>query len=491
MYNSAVRVRLNILYNFGGGVAPILVSILTIPAYLRIIGDARYGILSIIWMVFGYFGLFDFGLSRATAHRLSKIRDHELRARATVFYTAVGLNAALGVSVATVFYIVTLPTMSVFLSNSAPLHDEILTSLPWIAGFFPLALLSGVLVGTMEAEERFLELNIQQVAGSILLQCLPLVFVYCSGPSLEHAVLGAIAARTASTAWLGFSCFRWVFPAGRPTIRMHDACELLRYGAWITVSNGLGPLLVSVDQLIIGLMLGPSAVAYYSVPFSMAMKMLIAPAAITRALFPRFSRVSHAETEILSRRSLMTLTSVMTLICVPAILIADPGLRWWISENFAHESHLTAEILLVGTWINGLAMLPFTLLQGRNRPDVIAKLHALEILPFIVVLWLCIKTMGQSGAALAWCIRVAADGGLMFLAAGYRAGSLKDLLLPALTVLGALAMSEFGRPNAVSTFSLVFVLGLMFWVSKHDEVLSAIITHGAQRILIAVLRTGE
>jgi O-antigen/teichoic acid export membrane protein len=172
-------------------------------------------------------------------------------------------------------------------------------------------------------------------------------------------------------------------------------------------------------------------------------------------------------------------------------LIADPGLRWWISENFAHESHLTAEILLVGTWINGLAMLPFTLLQGRNRPDVIAKLHALEILPFIVVLWLCIKTMGQSGAALAWCIRVAADGGLMFLAAGYRAGSLKDLLLPALTVLGALAMSEFGRPNAVSTFSLVFVLGLMFWVSKHDEVLSAIITHGAQRILIAVLRTGE
>src|SRR5215216_2968176 len=94
----------NIVYNIIGASLPILVAVLTIPVYLRVIGEARYGVLSLIWLVFGYFGLFDFGLSRATAHRLSLLRGSGMKIRASIFYTALCLNVAIGLSVAGIFY---------------------------------------------------------------------------------------------------------------------------------------------------------------------------------------------------------------------------------------------------------------------------------------------------------------------------------------------------------------------------------------------------
>src|SRR3982074_967156 len=94
----------NVVYNIIGASIPTLVAVLTIPVYLREIGEARYGILSLIWLVFGYFGLFDFGLSRATAHRLSMLRSSGMKTRASIFYTAVCLNIAIGLSVAGIFF---------------------------------------------------------------------------------------------------------------------------------------------------------------------------------------------------------------------------------------------------------------------------------------------------------------------------------------------------------------------------------------------------
>jgi O-antigen/teichoic acid export membrane protein len=470
---SASRLKYNTLYNLTGAVIPIIAAILTIPAYLREIGEARYGILSLIWLIFGYFGLFDFGLSRATAHRLSMLRNSEKQDQATVFYSAVCLNTVLGLSVAGVFYLAAIPILNMNMNASTPLRGEILESLPWIAAFFPIALLNGVLVGCMEAHERFLQLNIQQVIGAILLQCLPLAFLYWLGSSLEFAVLGAIAARTFAIAWLALDCFGWAFSAGRPHVDRAHIKELLRYGGWITISNSLGPILTSVDQFVIGFLLSASAVAHYSVPFSMATKLLILPASLTRASFPRLSSLETIDAQELSHKSLIILSATMVVVCVPAILLANVGLKLWIGSDFAHEAHLVAELLLLGTWINGLALVPFTLLQGQNRPDIIAKLHAIEVLPFILLLLLFIQMFGLAGAAIAWCLRVLVDGGLMFCSAGFKARALKDLVAPGLAVLMAFSVAEIIGPDVISALAWsAGILSCLFaWMLNRDEVL--------------------
>jgi len=55
----------NTVFNFIGQTIPALVAIVTIPYIIHGLGVERFGILSLVWVVLGYFNLFDLGLGRA------------------------------------------------------------------------------------------------------------------------------------------------------------------------------------------------------------------------------------------------------------------------------------------------------------------------------------------------------------------------------------------------------------------------------------------
>src|SRR5699024_11642485 len=56
----------NTLINVAGRSLPLLFAIAAIPFVIDGLGTARFGVLTIVWIVIGYFGLFDMGLGRAT-----------------------------------------------------------------------------------------------------------------------------------------------------------------------------------------------------------------------------------------------------------------------------------------------------------------------------------------------------------------------------------------------------------------------------------------
>jgi O-antigen/teichoic acid export membrane protein len=52
----------NVFWNLLGMGIPLLVAIFTIPLLIDGLGISRYGILTIVWMIIGYFNLFDLGI---------------------------------------------------------------------------------------------------------------------------------------------------------------------------------------------------------------------------------------------------------------------------------------------------------------------------------------------------------------------------------------------------------------------------------------------
>src|SRR6202011_3165766 len=87
-------------------VVPLLVALVTVPIYIREIGAARYGVLSIVWILLGYFGFFDFGLSRASANALAKLVDAHKEERGKVLVTSLCLNLGLGAAGGVILYCV-------------------------------------------------------------------------------------------------------------------------------------------------------------------------------------------------------------------------------------------------------------------------------------------------------------------------------------------------------------------------------------------------
>ena len=56
----------NTVLNFIGQVVPLFVAVIAIPFIIRGLGADRFGILSLAWIIIGYFSIINLGLGRAT-----------------------------------------------------------------------------------------------------------------------------------------------------------------------------------------------------------------------------------------------------------------------------------------------------------------------------------------------------------------------------------------------------------------------------------------
>jgi O-antigen/teichoic acid export membrane protein len=428
------RLKSNFAFTVIGMVIPIAIALVTVPLYISYIGAARYGVLSIIWIFLGYFGFLDFGLSRASANALAKLAHASKKEWDGVLLTSLYLNLLLGAIGGIVLYFAGKLLLHYVLPVTDTINAEVETAYPWIASMLPLALLAGVSRGAIESRERFFVINVLDLIGFILGQFIPILCVIIAGPSLAFVIPAAFLARALSVAlnlgWIiRVEKLRkfWAFDRSRLK-------ELLGFGAWVSVTNVVSPLLTSIDQFLVGSTIGAVAVAYYAVSMNLVTRGQIFAPALARILFPRFSRLPPDEAMLLAKKAVVALGYGFGAICGPAIIIGGPFMELWMGADFASHATPVIEMLLIGTWINGIALIPYSLLHGQGRPDLVAILHALELLPFIVILWLLVHQFGLTGAALAWTGRVAIDAALLFSAARFSPYPLLRLI-PALVLV--------------------------------------------------------
>ena len=91
----------NTVLNLFGLALPLAVGFVTIPMVVRALGNERFGILALVWVVFGYFGLFDLGLGRTTTRSVADALGRNETAKVpAVLWTTVHLQTTAGLAAA-------------------------------------------------------------------------------------------------------------------------------------------------------------------------------------------------------------------------------------------------------------------------------------------------------------------------------------------------------------------------------------------------------
>ena len=452
------RLQTNTLVNLGGFVVPIAVSIVTVPIYLKLVGQERYGVLVIVWIMLGYFGVFDLGLGRATTHQVAQALADQPRTNA-VFWTATGLNAVLG----TIGGAILIPVGYLLMQHAFKFPDqlkhEVIYSLPWLALSVPLTTVSSVFTGALQGRERFVPVNVLISVYGILFQVVPLVVAEIRGPNLVWLIASAALVQLATTC-LGFlACLRWIADA-RPSADRRLIRSLFAFGGWVSVSGLVSPLLTIVDRLVVGATLGAGGVTRYSVPFNLAIRLWIIPNSVARTIFPRLAALGRTAAEEVAREAVQGLFLMLTPIVIVALLLVEPFLKVWIGSQLGRSAPVVAAILLLGVWANGLAYVPYAFLQAQGRPDVPAKLHIVEVLPFLAILWVGLKVAGVEGGALAWTVRAIGDSILLAWASKirWRVGDAvaSGCVLLALAFATAMLIRGSSTPRLVADVVLLF-----------------------------------
>jgi O-antigen/teichoic acid export membrane protein len=419
----------NVTWNFAGQVAPLFAAVFSIPILIKGMGVDRFGLLSLAWMIIGYFSLFDFGLGRALIKLVSeKLGAGQSEEVPELVWTALFLMALLGVGGTVAMLLVADWLVTEALKIPAALQAEASNSFRLLAWSIPVVIFTTGLRGVLEAYRRFDMVNLARLPMGVLTFLAPLAVLPFSN-RMDVIISVLLGLRVVICIVHALLCER-VVPGllRRISYSRHLVRPMLGIGGWMSVSNIVSPVMVYMDRFLIGSVLGMAAVAYYVTPYEIITKLQVIPGALAGVLFPMFSASlagERSQAADLFRRS----ARWVFLALFPAVLLimvfAGEGLRVWLSEEFSFNGTAVLQWLAAGVLINSVAFIPFAFVQGAGRADLTAKLHLVELPIYLVVLWLSMQRWGIVGAAAAWTFRVALDAVALFMVSAWLENELK------------------------------------------------------------------
>lgn len=390
-----------------------LIGLFSIPLLIGHLGLEAFGLLTIIWTIIGYFSLFDFGLGRALTQQISASRSQHNANLLNISVAGLTGTLVLGLMGGLLLF-VGAKVLIYQLNVSQLLVEDAYAALILAALSIPMVTVTSGLRGILEGFENFKTSNLLRLLLGSLNFLLPVVVVLFIGSSLMLVVWSLVLSRLLVMLLHVFAVRSYFsHTAGKLAIRFSEMKKLFTFGLWMTLSNLIGPLMVYGDRFFISSILGAGVVAFYTVPQDFVVRLLIIPAAISTALFPRLAYV-HANEGIkqamqLFRKGLKTTALIMAPICLLLGLLSFPGLELWLGEKFAHESWPVLSILAVGIFFNSLAHIPFAALQAAGMVRTTSLIHLVEFLIYFPLLIFFLHSHGIVGAAIAWSVRTLLD----------------------------------------------------------------------------------
>jgi O-antigen/teichoic acid export membrane protein len=402
----------NTLINIVGFALPISAALVAVPRILEGLGSDRFGVLVLAWAVVGYMGVLDLGLGQSLTRNLAAAfaNGDEHNAKTLIGSALLLLSALACLSGLAAFTVV--PWIVVHLVElPVELVPEAHRALSLLALVVPAVVASAGLSGALEAKHRFDLSNAVSMPLGVASFLGPLVALQFTS-SLIAVVAVLAACRFVALGTLAILVDHYVISLRRVSPRVSELKALARFGGWVTVSRIIVPLMGNFDRFAIATLVSLKALAIYAPPVDIAVRLLVLPGALSRALLPTIALNGEGRIEAVARLLLQSAKFCLLTMCPCALIVilyAPEALRVWLGPEHAVAGAEVLKWMMLAVALNGFGYPAATLLLGLGRPHVTAQIQLATVPVYFVAIWIGLPVFGIAGAAAIWAARVAVD----------------------------------------------------------------------------------
>lgn len=449
--------------NLIGLAAPLPLAVLVVPSLLDHLGTEGFALLTLLWVLSAYTGVFDLGLGRALTQKLATALEQGLDSTEVGALCGTALTAMLVLGLLIGLALLLGAGTLVGLLDLQARQASAVTALQVLAASVPLMLLGAGSRGALEALLAFGRVNAVRLPLGVWTLLGPWLAVQQGFDLVGISCLLALGRIVAAVAWT------WMAWRALPAWRRHPGPArrwlrpLLRSGSWLTIGNLVGPLMGYADRFLVAALLSVAAAAHYATPQELVSKLWVLPGALMAVMFPAMAQQLVVGGPELGRLCAVALRWIV-LICLPLslglALAAFELLSVWLGADFALPAAPVLRWMALGMFLGCVAQLPFTLLQSADAASVTAKLHLVQLPLFLLAMIWVVPRTGVAGAAAVWALRNGLDAVCLFLLCRRRFADLQ--LWPAWTLP---SIGLFSGLAFAGTFLDAAALRFIWWLS--------------------------
>ncbi len=409
----------NSLWNVCGLALPAIVALATVPLLIRGLGLEGFGIVALIGSVIGYFGVLDINLSAGSIKYLSQFHaQHDKPRFAETFWFGCLFYGLLGLAGCLILFFSAERLTQFFFKISADLYPETVAALQIAAVGFMISQVQNYLMIVPQALQRYDQSAKAEALFGVLTNLVSAGMALADG-----GIAGVIGARTIisamHTAWL-----IWVVHAlgeslrprwPRPEIRK----LMTRFSAYAYLSRLAVMLHTHGDKLIIGMLAGPVALSFYTVPSQLSSRILGLTYRLSSVIYPRVSELAATGEErklqslYLDSTRLLTYLNLMVLGVIA--LTGEEFLRRWVGEEFVSASYPVLLLITLGLFVDSLTNIPSLVNDGLGHPQVTGRFALMRGIVGIAMIYAGTVWAGIHGAAFAHLLASLMMSGLFLL----------------------------------------------------------------------------
>lgn len=398
----------NGIANLMGSLFPAVVSLLTIPFIVKSMGDAGYGVLVVVTAIVGYFAVLDLNITPGAIKFIAEYnalkKQHELNQVITfgaLIYLVIGFLGMIGA------YFLAEPLALHFFTIPAHLVTVTVASIKLAAIGFLFGQLQSYLHSIPQALQRYdISAKLETFFGSIV--PLSTVALLWLGYGLYEIVLLRVLLSLFNVLVLGV-VIKNLIPAFRiEKPSKNIATGLASFSAYAYLGRIAGLIYAEGDKLVIGAIVGVTALTYYIVPFTLVNRIFSMSYRLVGVIYPVASALkSSNELDKLkgiyftSARYVFYINSCFLLVF---ITFAQDILYYWLGPAFVGPSSTVLALITLAVTLESITIIPSLLNDGFGYPKVTGFFALMRALFGLLITLVLTQYYGIIGSAIAHVI---------------------------------------------------------------------------------------